>query len=305
MFGKKKNQPEVEEESTEKSGKKKKKEPVEQEPQYFRSPIGEEALNYKVYYMKPLEKIAYFLLAAAAGAFVGYLFYGGLAKNEFDEPTKTTYILNTIIMVVCGFFAGKFFVPMRTKQIQKNRQNKLRSQFRDMLEALSTAFGAGKNVNDAFLSVEEDLANQYEEGAFILRELHLINTGVANGMTLEEMLGDFGRRSGVVDIQDFADVFDICYRQGGNIKETVKNTCQIIGDKIGVMEEIETTVTGSKNEQYIMLVMPIALIAMIKSSSPDFARNFTTPAGLISTTIGLVLFVASYILGTKLLDIKV
>ena len=304
MFGKKKNQPEAEEETTKKSAKKK-KEPVEQEPQYYRSPVGEDALNYKVYYMKLWEKILYFLLAAAAGALVGYLFYGGLGKNEFDEPTKLTYILNTVIMAVCGFFAGKFFVPMRTKQIQKNRQNKLRSQFRDMLEALSTAFGAGKNVNDAFLSVEEDLANQYEEGAFILRELHLINTGVANGMTLEEMLGDFGRRSGVVDIQDFADVFDICYRQGGNIKETVKNTCQIIGDKIGVMEEIETTVTGSKNEQYVMLVMPIALIAMIKSTSPDFARNFTTPSGLIATTVGLVMFVASYLLGTKLLDIKV
>lgn len=292
MFGKK--------EETEKKAKK-----AEKEPQYYRSAIGEVTLNYNVYYMKPIEKILYFLIAFAAGAFVGYLFYGGLGKDAYGEPTRLTYILNTIIVVVCGVGAGYLYVPLRTKQIQRNRQKKLKSQFRDMLEALSTALGAGKNIRDSFASVYEDLANQYEESAFILRELYLINTGVVNGVNLEDLLMDFAHRSGCEDIQDFADVFEICYRQGGNIRETVKNTCQIISDKMGVSEEIETTVAGSKNEQYIMLVMPIVLIGMIKMSSPDFAENFTTPAGVISTTIGMVLFVLSYFIGTKLLDIKV
>lgn len=302
MFGKKDKAKELE---TDGKSKKKNRNSEEKVPQYFRSVTGETTLNYCVYYMKPLEKILYALLAFAIGALVGYLFYGGLGKNEFGEPTKLTYALNTIIMVGCGFAAARIFVPARTKQIQRSRQKRLRTQFRDMLEALSTALGAGKNVRDAFSSVYNDLSNQYEESAFILRELYLINTGLVNGVNMEDLLADFARRSGCKDIQDFADVFEICYRQGGNIRETVKNTCQIIGDKMGVVEEIETTVAGSKNEQYIMLVMPVVLIAMIKSSSPDFAKNFATPAGLMSTTIGIALFIASYFIGTKLLDIKV
>lgn len=51
--------------------------------------------------------------------------------------------------------------------------------------------------------------------------------------------------------------------------------------------------------------MPIVLIGMIKMMSPDFASNFTTITGVISTTIAIVLFVVSYIIGKIVLDIKV
>lgn len=278
---------------------------VEQEPQYFRSATGDITLNYNVYYMSSIEKIGYFILAFVVGAGVGFLFYGGLAKDKFGDPTILTYVLNFIIMAGCGFGAGKMFLPIRNKQLLEGRKKKLKTQFRDMLEALATSLGAGKNVRDSFSSIYEDLRNQYEEEAFILKELHLINAGLANGFNTEELLADFSKRSGCEDIQDFSDVFEICYRQGGNIKETVRNTCEIIGDKMSVAEEIETTVSGSKNEQYIMLVMPILLIGMIKMSSPDFASNFATTSGVLATTIGIVLFVASYFLGRKLLDIKV
>lgn len=44
---------------------------------------------------------------------------------------------------------------------------------------------------------------------------------------------------------------------------------------------------------------------MIKLSSGDFAKNFTTLTGIISSTIGVAMFVASYFLGKKLLDIHV
>lgn len=275
------------------------------EPQYFRSVTGETTLNYKVYYMKPIEKLAYFAAAFFVGAAVGYLFYGGIGKDEFGNSTTITYVVNVVVMLLCGAAAGKLFVPIRTVQIKESRQAKLKVQFRDMLEALVTAFGAGKNVIDAFSSVQEDLANQYEEDAFILKELAIITGGVMNGFTIEDLLRDFGSRSGVEDISNFADVFEICYRQGGNIKETVRNTASIISDKMSVAEDIETTVSGSKSEQYIMLVMPIALVGLIKVSSPEFAANFATGAGIIATTVGIVLFVAAYFVGKKLLEIKI
>lgn len=290
--------------SKEKKSKAKKTE-VEQEPQYYRSATGDVTTNYRVYYMSRTEKIVTFILAFVAGAAVGLLFYGGMAKDQYGDPTVTTYVINTIIMLICGVVAGKLFLPVRNSQILRKRQNKLKVQFRDMLEALTTALGSGMNVRDSFVSVFDDLKNQYDDNAFIIQELAIINNGMSNGVNLEDLLTDFANRSGNEDIRDFAEVFDICYRRGGNIKDTIQNTCVIISDKMSVMEEIETTVSGSKNEQYIMLVMPILLIAMIKFSSPDFAANFTTPAGVVSTTIGIVMFVASFFLGKKLLDIKV
>lgn len=282
-----------------------KKKAAQPEPQFYRSVTGEQVRNYRVYYMKPLEKLAYALLAFVVGAAVAYLFYGGIGKDAFGEPTTTTHVINVVSMLLCGGGAVKLFLPVRTRQLRDNGQRKLKVQFRDMLEALVTAFGAGKNVTDAFASVYEDMCNQYEENAFIVKELSCINSGITNGFTIEELLLDLGNRSGCEDILDFANVFDICYRQGGNIKQTVRNTCVIIGDKMSVAEDIETVVSGSKSEQNIMLVMPVALVALIKLSSPEFGENFTTPSGIIATTVGVVMFVVSYFLGKKLLEIKI
>lgn len=281
------------------------KKAAEKEPQYFKSATNIPTLNYNVYYMSRLEKILYAALAFVVGALVGYLFYGGIGVDQFGEPTALTYLLNTIIMVAAGAAAVKLFLPVRNEQLRAARQNKLKSQFRDMLEAISTSLSAGKNVQESFSTVYADLKNQYEEDAFILQELYVINAGLVNGITIEELLDDFGKRSGCEDIQDFASVFEICYRKGGNIRDTIRNTYDILSDKMAITEEIETVVTGSKSEQSLMLVMPVVLIAMIKFGSPEFAANFVTSSGLAATTIALALFVASYFLGRIVLDIKV
>lgn len=282
-----------------------KKSKVEQEPQYYLSATNVPTYNYRVYYMKPVEKILYFLLAFVVGAAVGYLFYGGIGKDEFGQPTMLTYILDITISCGLGITAGVLFIPIRTQQIITQKQRKLKTQFRDMLESLTTSLGAGKNVTDSFKSIYDDLKVQYEEDAYILRELEIIISGMANNVDVEDILEDFGRRSAIGDIESFANVFRICYRKGGNIKDTIRSTHEILSDKMEIAEDIETVVTGSKNEQNIMVVMPILLIGMIKLMSEDFANNFTTITGIISTTIAVGMFVASYFVGRSVLNIKV
>lgn len=283
----------------------KKKEKKEMEPQWYMSATNIATYNYKVYYMSTLEKILYFLLAFAVGAAVGYLFYGGIGKDEFGDPTTLTNVLNILIPSVVGTIAGVLFLPMRRDQIIAKQKHKLNSQFRDMLEGLNTSLGAGKNVVDSFKAVYDDLKVQYDEGTYILNELEVILSGISNNIDIEDLLMDFGVRSDNDNISSFANVFKICYRKGGNIKETIRSTHEILSDKMEINEDIETIVTSNKNEQNIMVIMPIALIGVIKLMSPEFAANFTTPSGILSTTIGIVIFVAAYYIGKIILDIKV
>lgn len=283
-----------------------KKDEPEKEPQYYKAAVTNIAtLNYKVYYMSKKEAAAYFVLAFVIGAAVGYLFYGGLAKDEFGQATLLTWILNAAISVVVGFVAGKLFLPVRTEQIIHKRRQQLSNQFRDMLDGLTTSLGAGNNVADSFRAVKEDLQMQYEEGAYILRELDVILAGMQNGVPIEDMLYDFGARSGIGDIKSFAEVFKVSYRKGGNMKDIIRNTHAILNDKMEIREDIETVVTSNKTEQNMMIVMPIVLIAMIKGMSPEFAANFATVTGVISTTIAIGCFVAAYYIGKMILDIDV
>ena len=44
---------------------------------------------------------------------------------------------------------------------------------------------------------------------------------------------------------------------------------------------------------------------MIKLSGGDFANNFTTVKGVITTTISIGFFVVAYLVGKKILNIEV
>ena len=277
----------------------------EQEPQYYTSATNMQILNYKVYYMSTKEKAGYFLLAFVVGAAVGYLFYGGLAKNEFSQPTLLTYILDIVISAIIGCVAGKLFLPIRIKQIIEKRRKMLVNQFRDMLDGLTTSLGAGNNMLDSLYAVREDLHMQYDESAYILQEMDVMISGVQNNVPIETMMYDFGVRSGVNDIKSFAEVFQVAYRKGGNLKDIIQNTYTIWNDKLEIREEIETVVTSSKTEENLMIIMPIALIGLIKFMSPEFAANFATPIGVLSTTLAIICFIAAYYIGKMILDIKI
>lgn len=292
---------------TEKPAKKKKlgKNKQPQEPEYYRSISNDRTLNYRVYYMSRMEKILYTLLFMAGGMLVGYIVFDGMALDEFGNRTETTYAIDAICMLLCGFIAVKILMPVRTKQLLEKRKETLKLQFRDFLEDLSTSLGAGKNVDNAFRSAEEDLKNQYEEGAYIVNEVKTINAGLRNGATAEEMIEDFARRSGCPDIEDFSNTFSVCYRKGSNIRDVVRTTTEILTDKMNVKQDIETMVTGSKLELNLMLLMPIGMIAMMKSMSPDFAANFATPSGLVSMLIAIGCCVGAYFMGRKILDFNI
>lgn len=277
----------------------------EQEPQYYMSATNIPTYNYHVYNMKLIEKILYFLLAFVVGAAVGYLFYGGIGKDEFNQPTTLTWILNITIPSIVGIVAGKMFIPVRTKALIEKQQKEISHQFRDMLDSLTTSLGSGKNISDSFISVYGDLKIQYDSDAFILKELEVIIAGIHNNIAIEDVLDDFGNRSDNEDIKSFANVFRISYRKGGNIKDIIRNTQEILSDKMNIAEDIETLVASNKTEQNIMVVMPIILVGTIKLMSPEFAANFVTPAGLISTTVGLITFVIAYFVGKQILNIEI
>ena len=247
--------------------------------------IGE-ATDYGIYTPNKKEKVLWFIIGLVASGAVLYLFFESI-------------IASLIIGVVCGFA----FIPIRTKQMITKRRQKLSLQFRELLDALSTSIGAGKNVQDAFQGAIEDLAIQFTYESDIVRELQIICSGMYNNIAIEDLLMNFAERSGVEDIGNFANVFATCYRKGGNINEVIKNTAEIIGDKIEIKMELETMVSGQKNEMNIMLVMPALFIIVMKSMGGGLI-DLSTPIGVLSTAGALVIFVLAYFAGQWITNIK-
>jgi len=280
-----------------------KKEKPAPEPQYYTSATNEQVLNYKVYRMKSTEKIGYSIVFFILGGIVGLIFYANLFMSN-GEATVFTHISNIIIFVLFGFIGIKIFIPIREKSLKEKRQKKLRLQFRDMLAALSASFSAGENAMGAFQSAYRELISQYGEESYISHELKEILTAFSNNFSVDDVLESFGERSGIDDIVDFANVYSICKRQGGDLKKVVRETYDLIGEKMSINEEIKTKLTSNKTQQNVMSVVPILLIAFLRFSSSSFAENFASPTGVITMTVAIGIFVGSYMYGRKIVDIE-
>lgn len=273
------------------------------EPKYIPSPLNNSMLNYKVYVLSAKERIIYFIASVIIGGSAGLVFYGGLFKED-GEPTLTTYISNVVVFVVVGLIASKFAIPAITNMLKNKRAKKLRKQFIDMLETVSTLLSSGSTVNDAFLNAGTDLQNQYTVNDMIIIELNEIVLGMNNGKTLEEMLLAFGERSDNKDILSFANVISNCYRLGGNFKDVVRRTRDVISDKVQIEEEIATKISSNKIQLNAMSLMPIVLVGMLKISNSSFAANLSSVVGIAVTTVSVVLFVIAYFWGQKIINIS-
>lgn len=282
-----------------------KKKNAQKEPLYEVSGTNRRMINYKVYKMSANEKALYFILAFVIGAAVAYLFYGGIGKDDYGKATTVTYVCDIVIMTLVGLVAGRLFMPIRKDQIIVARKKKLRTQFIDLLDSLASSISSGKNVPNAFVAAREDLLVQYQPDSYIVQEVDNIISGIQNNIDVGSMLINFGERSGIQDIRTFGRVFETAYSKGANLKDVVRNSHLILSNKCEIEAEIETKVASNKNEQNIMIIMPIVLILMIKMAGSDFAENFTTATGIICTTIAIAAFVGAYFLGRKILKIEV
>ena len=271
---------------------------------YVPSALNTPMLNYKVYVMNRQEWLINFLAIFIVGGLVGLVFYGGLFKDEDGYVTAATGISNLIVFGLVGAIAAKVVMPMRRNSKLNKRKIVVTKQFRSFLDALATSLSSGMNMTESLSNALNDLINQYTEHSYIVAEVKEMIAGINNNIQLEDMLADFARRSEIVDIDNFAKVFAICYRAGGNMKEIVRRTSSIITEKIEITEEIETAITSNKTQFNAMMIIPVLLVTMMRLMSSDFSKSFGTPVGVVAMTVAIGIFYGAYRFGQKIMDVK-
>lgn len=275
-----------------------------QEQQYVMSCLNTPMLNYAVYVPTKTEKIIVNLILFLAGGAIGLLFYGGLFRVD-GENTIATYIADLVAILVIGYAAMRLLMPVYLNHSLEKRSRALDNQFRAMLSSLSASMSAGSNVQKAFEDALTDLLMQYKEDDYIVKEMREILNGMAQNINAEVMIRDFGNRSGNEDVTFFADVFEICYRKGGDLKTVIQKTYHSISEKLEIADEIETKLVSNKMQHNVMSIMPIIVVAMLKFTNDTFADNFATPIGVLVNTVAIGIFIASYRFGLKICDVKV
>ena len=235
-----------------------------------------------------LDYVSAFALGFAAGFLVLFIFYNLL-----------------LLSVLGGITIGVVNIFVSMLASVKSRKVKLRIQFFDLLEAMSVAMRAGNPMLISLQSAREDLVLIYPESSDIITEIDILIGKFNNAVSLSESFSDFADRSGLEDISVFASIYATIEGKSSRADEIIKETQQIIADKMEIEMEIDTLMTAAKSEVNIMLLMPLVILGIIGYAGAGFMDAiYTTAAGRIISTGGLIVFIVSYMLARKFSNVK-
>ena len=210
-----------------------------------------------------------------------------------------------LLSISGGFAFGVTNIFSAANSSVRKRIIRLRSQFFDMLEAMAVAMRAGNPVLKSLQSAREDLILMYPEGSDIITEIDIIVGRFNNAVPLSEAFSDLAVRSGLEDIVSFASIYATIEGKSGRADEIVRETQQIIADKMEIEMEIDTLMTAAKTEVNIMLLMPLVILGVIGYAGAGFMDViYTTGVGRIVSTGGLAVLIISFFLSRKFSNVK-
>lgn len=229
------------------------------------------------------------MLGVAASALISYLFYRSIV----------VFFILLVPAVLTVFWL------YRNNRIKK-RRDRLAGEFEEMLQSLSVAISTGYSVENAFQEALRELELMFQPDEPIMKELVWICNSIRLNITVEDIVNNLAKRSGIEDIYSFAEILTIAKRSGGDLISIVRQTADVMHDKKEISEDIKTMITAKRFENRIMSLMPVGMISYLQICSPDYLTAlYGNIAGAGIMTVCLVLYIFSFFLGSKIMHIDI
>jgi len=244
--------------------------------------------NYNQYRFTVIEIIRYGAEAAGICIGVNYLCY------------QTIWAFIPMILFLF------FYLKWKKQELIKRRKETLGYQFKDAVHSLNVALNAGYSMENAIGECIRDLANLYRKDEAIMKEFSYIQSQLKVSVPIENLFMDLGRRSDVEDIQNFASVYSIAKRSGGNLSRVMHKTADMLEEKIETKQEIDAAIAAKKMEQGVMSVVPCGIILYMQITSPGFLDVlYGNITGIVVMTVCLGGYVMAYRAGKRMVEVEV
>ncbi len=239
-----------------------------------------------------------------------YRVYQWTRREAVGEVGKAIMLL----LAVCLYFyrslwavlplgaAGRWYYRMVVRKKVEKQRRELLLQFRDMIRAVEGALKTGYSLENAFRTSYGDMCAMHGEGAMISRELLLLRRGLEMNVSLERLLEDLAKRSGLPQIEEFASVLSVAVRSGGNVARVIAEASEQIQRMAELQEEIMVQTAQKRLERGIMLVMPFGILTYIGVSSRGYFDSlYHNAQGILIMSGCLGLYLTAYAVSEKIL----
>ena len=236
-------------------------------------------MDYRKYQCNLWERLGCVVAGIILTAAISWLFY------------RSWYGMVLVIPV------NYLIVSYYKKKKKDERAKKLMIEFRDAIQSVAAALLAGYSIENAWKEAEREVMGLYGKEAMITQELN---------RNVEEILHDLATRSGVEEIESFAEIFGFAKRSGGDFAGIIRTTAMRISAKIEVEREVDTVIAGKKLEGKIMSVMPFLILTYLNLASKEFIDPlYGNLSGVFVMSAALLIFAGAMAINRRISDIKV
>ena len=178
--------------------------------------------------------------------------------------------------------------------------------FKDSLYTISGAVAAGRQMPSALELACASALDVSGADSDIYKELdHICKSYRQTHSDIGLLLEDFGRRSGVPEIKQFAASCRTCQLCGGDLEEVCRKNAELLLVRIGFMEDTRSLIAQKKLDIILLSVMPPAVLLLLNLISYSYiAVLYETFSGRVVMTLCLLLIVFALLWGIKITRLK-
>ena len=244
--------------------------------------------DYSKYVLTPGETALSILIWIFISAFLAFFFYRSVLSA----------------FIIFAFFP--LFLKYVKNVLKEARQWKMTLEFREMIKIISSDIQAGNSVENAMYYAYREMASLYGKDSYMTKECGQIVRGIENNMVIESLFMSLGERSAINEIRDFSGIFLVAKRSGGNLKDIIADTVDVIDMKTELKREFRVLLSSKRLEHRIMCVVPFFILIYIGSTSKGyFDCLYHNTSGVLIMTVCMAVYVGAFLWGERILNIKI
>ncbi len=193
-------------------------------------------------------------------------------------------------------------LPEKKKRTEAEVREEMKREFLSAAGFLRDYLKSGYSAENAIGAAGKELLGLYGQKSRIFSGWQRMTEQIRLNQTAEEVFLDFSERSQIPEIMDFAQVFAMEKRNGGQLCEVIGSAAEILSEQFSAREQILTTTAARRAEQKIMDLMPLGILCYVRIASPELLEVlYSSTAGRLVMTGCLILYGTAYILARAIL----
>lgn len=215
-----------------------------------------------------------------------------------------TLLTSNILFSVLVSLFSIILLPYYKRYLKKVKSDRMLLEFQDFIYLLDSCLKSGKSFDNALIEVKFNLYNMYGDDALLGKELDKIVYWNKIGINYEKGFNLLEEEYQIGFFKEFGNILEITRNKGGNLKEVLENTNNILSERLEVEREIKTLLAKQRIEVLILRGIPFMMLLAFRFLYPEMIIFLTKNMIGIVTFLGVgFLFALSFFISNKLMEV--